>query len=358
MSFLFNEDHVLLRDSAKGWLGEWFDHGQKLASFEDTKGLAAREDWQSFAIDQGFAAISVDERFGGAGLGRLGAITILEETGSVLFRSPFATSACLSVELLNAFDSDLAHQTLSDIAQGVVVGFIDGRRACTVTKNTLSGSVARVADMEIAQSLLVSVRDSDAVALYVISADDERVMMAEEPRIDITRRYYTLTFNELELSGAKCIGRISEIVFDRQCWFGQALLSAEAIGGAQRCLDLTLAYADQREQFGRKIGSFQAYKHKCADLFIDLETARSACYMAAAAEDEEEAYGAALIAVAQTRETYYRVAAESIQLHGGIGFTWDYPLHYYFKRARADLNATMSVDDIYLELANHIGGVS
>jgi alkylation response protein AidB-like acyl-CoA dehydrogenase len=114
-------------------------------------------------------------------------------------------------------------------------------------------------------------------------------------------------------------------------------LAAEQVGGAQRCLDLSVAYAKQRVQFGRAIGGFQAIKHKCADMMVRVETARSAVYYAAcvAAEDRSELGVAASLAKAYCSEAYYFCAAESIQIFGGIGFTWEYDPHLYFKRARA-----------------------
>lgn len=359
MSFLFGEDHQLIRQSARGWLDDWFAQGQKLAQFETSRGAAQAEDWQQFAIEQGFAAVCVPEAMGGAGLGRLGAVAVSEETGRVLFNTPFATSACLCVEILSAVQTPQAHDLLSDIAQGHVVTLLDARnldaREAAPSKPILSGHLARVCDTEIAQTILVAARQGDQIFLYRADKNHPALSYQAENRIDISRNYSTVRLDGLALSELTLVGAVQAQSFEQSWWMGQAAVSAELIGGGQQCLDMTLSYAEQREQFGRKIGSFQAYKHKCADLFIALETARSACYMAAAETEPQAAYEAALISVAEARTAFYKISAEAIQLHGGIGFTWDYPLHYYFKRARAELHKGGSVEDIYRTLGDVMG---
>src|SRR5262249_4660795 len=124
---------------------------------------------------------------------------------------------------------------------------------------------------------------------------------------------------------------------ERTCDLAAVALAAEQVGGAQRCLDLSVAYARERVQFGRPIGSFQAIQHKCADVRLAGEAARSGCYWAAcgAAEGGEELPLAASLAKCTASEAFFRSAAESIQIHGGVGFTWEYDLHLYLKRARA-----------------------
>ena len=132
-------------------------------------------------------------------------------------------------------------------------------------------------------------------------------------------------------------------------------LAAECVGGAQACLDMTLEYAGQRVQFDRPIASFQAIKHRCADMFILIEAARSAIYAATVSPPEEKTQ-AALIAKAYASDAFFKVAGDAIQMHGGIGFTWDYPLHFFFKRARANRSMFGSSSRDYDRLADHIFG--
>jgi alkylation response protein AidB-like acyl-CoA dehydrogenase len=157
--------------------------------------------------------------------------------------------------------------------------------------------------------------------------------------MDQTRRQAALRFDDVRLDGDARLGEEDRgaAPLRRALDLAANALAAECVGGAQRCLDLSVAYAKERVQFGRPIGSFQAIKHKCADMMVRVETARSAVYYAAcvAAEERSELGVAASLAKAYCSEAYYFCAAESIQIFGGVGFTWEYDPHLYFKRARA-----------------------
>jgi alkylation response protein AidB-like acyl-CoA dehydrogenase len=157
--------------------------------------------------------------------------------------------------------------------------------------------------------------------------------------MDQTRRQAELRFAGVHVPVAARLGEegAGAAGLRRALDLGAIALAAESVGGAQRCLDLSVAYAKQREQFGRPIGSFQAIKHKCADMMVKVETARSAAYYAAcaAAEDAPDLPIAASLAKSYCSEAYYHCAAETIQIFGGVGFTWEYDPHLYFKRARA-----------------------
>lgn len=350
MAFPFSDDHLMLRESAQGWLSDWYDGGKKLEQNGQAAGRAAADDWQGFAVEQGFATVAIDEAYGGAGLGRLGAVVLLEETGRVLFNAPFAASAAATVELVSRLgDEALKASLLPRLAAGAVGIILDGRDTLSFAEGKISGACSRCLDTELADFYLIAIAQGEAVALFEIAANAPGLSAEAETRVDISKYYAGLRFDGV--AAAACLS-VAAQDFQRALIIARGCFAVEAVGAAQQCLDLVLDYGAQRVQFGRAIASYQAIKHRCADLFIEIETARSACYMAAAAEDEAEAYEAALIAEAYARTAFYNVAADAIQLHGGIGFTWDYPLHYFFKRARALLSQNGEIDAAYDALAD------
>lgn len=345
MAFPFTEEHLLVREAARGWLEDWFANGARLKVLGEEKGCARQSDWHDFAIAQGFAGLMVKEEHGGAGLGRLGAVSVLEEMGRCLFNGPFAASAVSAAYIIErlAPQSTLA----AEIAQGKVVIAVDAR-ILSVDKE-LSGSIGRVTDTELADTFLIICQDGDHIVGLVVPSDSPNIAVEFEERIDISRSYATVSFNSV--NHAERLFNCSRQDIEEVLAITQAMDAAQLVGAAHACLDLVLSYADQRVQFGRKISSYQAIKHRCADLYIQLETARSAVYMAAASE-APAAYETALIASAYARQAFYDIAADAIQLHGGIGFTWEYPLQYYFKRARASLTIPTTLDATFDALAD------
>jgi alkylation response protein AidB-like acyl-CoA dehydrogenase len=177
------------------------------------------------------------------------------------------------------------------------------------------------------------------VSLFAIPSDTPDVERRALPTMDPTRRLAEVTLRDVRVPASALMGEEGE------AWrsLAKALdgatvaLAAEQVGGAQTCLDLSVAYAKERIQFGRPIGSFQAIQHKCADMMVAVESARSASYYAAcvAADDAENLPVAASLAKVACSDAYFRCAADSIQIHGGVGFTWEYDVHLYFKRARS-----------------------
>jgi alkylation response protein AidB-like acyl-CoA dehydrogenase len=208
----------------------------------------------------------------------------------------------------------------------------------------LDGVKRYVIDGASAEWLVVSARapgsrGDDGVSLFAVSGDADGLARHALPTMDQTRRQAQLRFADVRVPASDRLGEegAGGAPLRRALDLGAIALAAESVGGAQRCLDLSVAYAKQREQFGRPIGSFQAIKHKCADMMVKVETARSAAYYAAcaAAETSIDLSVAASLAKAYCSEAYYHCAAETIQIFGGVGFTWEYDPHLYFKRARA-----------------------
>ncbi len=174
------------------------------------------------------------------------------------------------------------------------------------------------------------------MGLYVVDAATPEVTVTGLQTLDPTRPQAQI---ELAAVPARPLAGPAEsgALLDRVVATAAILLTAEQVGGAQRCLDMAVEYAKVRVQFGKPIGSFQAIKHKCADMLLDVESARSAAYYAAGVlddDDDHEVLIAAALAKAHCSAAYTRVAAENIQIHGGIGFTWEHPAHLYFKRAK------------------------
>jgi alkylation response protein AidB-like acyl-CoA dehydrogenase len=207
----------------------------------------------------------------------------------------------------------------------------------------LGGTKLFVNDGHIANCLLVAARTSgngeNGITLFAIEGKRAGITATPLKTMDQTRKLSELKFDGVKASAAEVVGRVGSgwqiLAGVIDC--GKVMLAAEMMGGAQKVLDMTVDYAKVRVQFGRPIGSFQAVQHKCANMMVDVESAKSAVYYAswAVSNDHPEASLAAALAKAAASDAYRRVSAEGIQLHGGIGFTWDHDLHLYFKRAKS-----------------------
>jgi alkylation response protein AidB-like acyl-CoA dehydrogenase len=208
----------------------------------------------------------------------------------------------------------------------------------------LSGTSSFVIDGHTADLVLVVARPASAPAecspsIFVVPAAAPGLERRALTTMDMTRKQAEVTLQQVQLPTSALLGDADSgaPTLARMLDCAKVALSAEQVGGAQRCLDLSLDYAKTRVQFGRPIGSFQAIKHKLADMFVQVESARSASYYAAwaAAHSEEELPAAAALAKAYCSEAYFSVAAECIQIHGGVGFTWEHDAHLFFKRAKS-----------------------
>jgi alkylation response protein AidB-like acyl-CoA dehydrogenase len=208
----------------------------------------------------------------------------------------------------------------------------------------LSGRKRYVLDGHCAQLLIAAARaegtaGEEGISLFTVPADAAGVERRALPTMDQTRRLAEIELRDVRVPASALMGSEGEAwpALSKTLDLAAVALSAEQVGGAQRCLDLSVDYAKERVQFGRPIGSFQAIKHKCADMMVRVEAARSASYYAGcvAAEDAEDLPQVASLAKAYCSDAYFHCAAESIQIHGGVGFTWEYDVHLYFKRAKS-----------------------
>jgi alkylation response protein AidB-like acyl-CoA dehydrogenase len=288
--------------------------------------------WRQMADQLGLHGIAVPEKYGGSGGGPVELGIVLEEMGRVLLPSPFFATVALAGQALTVSGDDAAgSRWLPGIADGsltatVAIAEESGRPddiATTATDETVSGTKMFVIDGHTADLLLVVAR----TGLFAVEGSAPGVTRTRLETLDPTRRLARIDFD-----GAPAV-RIGDSLPYKALDLAVVALAAEQVGGAQACLDMAVGYAKVRVQFGRPIGTFQAIKHKCADMLLAVEAARSAAYHAASAEDELPV--AAGVAGAYCSAAFTHVAKENIQIHGGIGYTWEHDAHLYLKRAKS-----------------------
>ena len=311
--------------------------------------------WNYAAGQLGLQAIAIPEEYGGAGFTFVEQAIVLEELGAALYPGPYLASAVLAATALLASSDDGAKRDLlPGIATGEVVATLaftedDGswepdaiKLAGSKTDSSpsgrwvLDGHKSFVLDGHTASLILPVARTDAGLSLFALQADADGLTRKQLPTLDQTRRLARLEFSSVP---ARLIGAPGDAaaILSRTLDVAAIAQATEQLGGAQRALDMAVSYAKIRHQFGRPIGSFQAIKHRCADLLLEVESLRSAVGYAAAAvaEDSAEVPVVAALVKALASDTYFHVAAENIQIHGGIGFTWEHDAHLYFKRAKA-----------------------
>lgn len=286
----------------------------------------------------GLSGLLVPEERGGSGATAVEAAVVLEELGRAAAPVPFLTSAVVATTILLETDSDL----VSDLAAGSTVAALTvplstgpGAQLATVRGDEVSlrGTVTSVAGAIEADELLVPVADGDAVALYVVPAAAATVTPVVS--LDMTRQ-----LADVRLDGARGVLLLgdAESTIRTALEVGAALLASEQLGVARWCLDATVAHLKERRQFGRVVGGFQALKHRLADLYASVESAAATARYAAAtvAAGDPDAAVATALAQAYCSDVAVHAAEEAVQLHGGLGITWEHPAHLYLKRAKAD----------------------
>jgi alkylation response protein AidB-like acyl-CoA dehydrogenase len=312
--------------------------------------------WAQAGQQLGLQGIAIPEEYGGAGFSFAEQAIILEELGAALYGGPYLASAVFAANALLASGDGAAKKAyLPGIASGDLIATLafteeDGswglgatRLSATAVPDSgdgdgwrLDGHKSFVLDGHSAGLILVVGRTGNGLSLFAVSADAPGLARRALPTLDQTRKLARLDFDAVPatLVGAAGAG---ESVLARTLDIAAIAQAAEQLGGAQRALDTTVEYLKVRHQFGRPIGSFQGLKHRCADLLLEVESLRSAVQYAAAAvaEDGPEVPTVAALLKAYASDAYFHVTAEMIQMHGGIGFTWEHDAHLYFKRAKA-----------------------
>jgi alkylation response protein AidB-like acyl-CoA dehydrogenase len=306
--------------------------------------------WKRLTEELGVQGLAVPERYGGSGFGYAELGVVLEEAGAALFGAPLLPTV-LALEALLASRDEGA---LTDLAPRLAAHGLIGAIALTERAGqwplramrtqafsnadgwTVSGEKVHVVDGQNADLIVVSARTSDGPAVFVVERNAHGLTVVPEPTLDQTRRQAHL---KLDRTPARLLGtpRAGVRIIQRVEHAAWVLLGAEQVSGAARALDLSVEYCATREQYGRKIGSFQAVKHLCADTFTRVEAARSAVYdgLRALTEDAPDLPLAAGAAKIFCSETFTAATAACVQLHGAIGFTWEHPAQLYFKRAKA-----------------------
>ena len=355
MDFGFSEEQEMLRASARGLLDKECPPAAVRRLMEDERGHDPAV-WKKMA-GLGWTGLTIPEEFGGAGLTYVDLALVMEEMGRALLPSPFIWTAMAAEAIRRAGSDAQKRAILPKIAAGETIATIawmeppGGWDAAGIKaaaqKNSdgfrLDGVKLFVNDAHLADLLIVAARSGgageDGVTLFALDARRAGIEIAPLKTMDQTRKLSEVRLNGVRAGADEVIGTVGggwktlRETIDR----GKVMIAAEMMGGAQKALEMSVEYAKVRVQFGRPIGSFQAVQHKCANMMVDVESAKSAVYYAAWAVSNEvaEAPLAAALAKAAASDAYRKVTADAIQVHGGIGFTWDHDLHLYFKRAKS-----------------------
>ena len=358
MRFAFNEDQEALRDSARSFLADQSSPAAVRKAMATEAGYDS-ELWRRIAAELGWTSITVPEEYGGLGLSFVELVGLMEEMGSVLLCAPFFSTICLATTALLVGGTEVqkqdylprivAGETTATLAHTEPNGRwnatgIETRAARNGGNFILNGTKTFVVDGHTANLLIVTARREgsqaqEGISVFAVPADTTGVARRPLPTMDQTRKLAEITLTDVRLPASALLGEecAGWPIVSRTLDLAAIALSAEQVGGAQRCLDMSVQYAKERVQFGRPIGSFQAIKHKCADMMLRVESARSASYYAgwAVSVDDPEVPVLASLAKAYCYDAYFSCAAESVQIHGGVGFTWEYDVHLYFKRAKS-----------------------
>lgn len=382
MNFAFSEEQEELKRFVRQFLEEKSPE-TTVRELMATENGYDKSVWDQMASQMGLQGLIIPEEYGGQGFSYIELVLVLEEMGRALLCAPFFATVALATNALLLGGSEEAKQVhLPDIASGSTIATLafteeNGRwdeagiqmeatqMSDSASDNAsdnaisniwqLSGVKSFVLDGHTADLILVAARTPQGIGLFSCPGDAEGLIRTPLSTMDQTRKQAKLEFNNtpVELIGdLDASSKSSDSppdnspannsssnpeTLDRVLDLAAVALAAEQVGGAQMCLDMSVEYAKTRIQFGRPIGSFQAIKHKCADMLMEVESAKSAAYYAGwcASELNEELPSVASLAKSYCSEAYFHASAENIQIHGGIGFTWEHPAHLYFKRAKS-----------------------
>jgi alkylation response protein AidB-like acyl-CoA dehydrogenase len=337
MQFGLNESQEFLRNSARK-----FFSGE--CAITDVRRLMATDTafdanlWAKLA-EQGYTGIIFPEEFGGVGLGIVELILLMEEAGRALLPGPFFSTVVMAGSLLESTaKKEQKRKYLEPICRGearATVAFFEAEGSwdladvhLTEVNGRLRGEKLFVPDAAVADWILVAARNG----VFLVDAKAPGTRVEPMHGMDLTRKLYSVQFDNTP--GEK-IGETNGLT--RPGAIATAALAAEMVGGMQRTLDLTVEYAKTRKQFGKPIGIFQAVQHQCADIYLETESARSAVYYAAWALEHHAPDAAAAVSIAKlyTSDASRTVGNRGIQVHGGMGFTWENDLHLYYRRAKA-----------------------
>lgn len=327
MHFAFTDEQKMIAETVQAFFRENATSTRTRLAMESTG--VDRDLWSAFCTELGLAGIGLPEEHGGAGLGMVEFAIVAEAAGAQVAAIPLLGLATAARAIAAGGSDAQKAEWLPGLVSGEVVAACEGVSELSEQGGRLTGTITPVPHGAVAD-VFVFVASGKA---WLVRADAAGVAVKGHVSMDQTRPFATVTLDGVEAEAlADPAAAIAAVHAG-----GWICLAAEALGGAQEALDRTVAYAMERVQFGRQIGSFQAYKHRLADVMIEIEQARSAVYWAACAVDEasDEAPLALHGAKSFAADTFFMAAGNMIQLHGGIGFTWEHDAHLFFKRARS-----------------------
>jgi alkylation response protein AidB-like acyl-CoA dehydrogenase len=357
MNFGFNEEQELLRSTARKFFDNECTSETVRKLMESPEGMTP-DLWKKLA-EQGWLGLIVPDEYGGMGLGIVDLVVLMEEMGRAVVPGPFFSTVLLGGLILLEAGTDAQKKAwLPKVAAGEAraalawmepsadlgAGGITLGATAKGGGHTLNGTKLFVQDAHTADVIVVAARTAtgktseEGISLFLVPKGSSGMTVTLLPTMDQTRKLCEVTFNDVAVGPEALMGQAGSgwaplaRVIDK----ATVGLCAEMCGGAQKVLDMTVEYAKIRQAFGRPIGSYQGVKHKAADMLVDVENSKSITYYAAWAMDEGVAEGplAVSMAKAYVSDAYRRVSGAGIQLHGGIGFTWEHDLHLYFKRAK------------------------
>jgi alkylation response protein AidB-like acyl-CoA dehydrogenase len=350
MLFAVTDEQDLLRQSVRDFLAATSPMTEVRRLMETGSGYDPAV-WAQLAGGLGLTGLTIPAEYGGTGAGFGELAIVCEEMGRALYCGPYFASAVVAASAIQtAATPERKQELLPAIAAGEVIATLavaedDGRfeqAAISLRARRdkddyqLHGHKSFVLDGALADVIVVAGRLDGELALFTVDGGAPGLDRTVLPTLDMTRKLARLEFSGVQARLLCPPGPAAEALA-RTLDLAVIALAAEQVGGSQRCLDMSVEYAKNRFQFGRPIGSFQAIKHKCADMLLDVESARSAAYFAAwaAADSSPELPAVASLAKAYCSEAFFRTAGQNIQIHGGIGFTWEHDAHLYFKRAKS-----------------------
>lgn len=354
MNFALTEDQVMIRDAAASFLADASGSAAVRKAMESEAGYDAAT-WQRIGTELGWCGVAIAEDHGGMGLGPVELVLIQEQAGRRLLCAPFFSTVCVGAVVLQELaNSEAQARLLPQIAEGklrtavpmygALEEWVDeaaGLRASRQDKQwKLDGQLHYLLDGAQADVLLVYATLAEGgMALFSVPRTAKGVAVKPLATWDQTRRFADVGFTGVtEAERIDDADRVDEGVL-RLASLARLYLAAEQLGAAQHCLDMTVEYTAGRKQFGRPVAGFQAVKHRCAEMMVRVEALRSAVYgaaaLAAGTVQTEALALECLMAKALASDTFFYCAQEAIQLHGGVGFTWEYDVQLYFKRAQA-----------------------
>ena len=358
MEFSFSEDQDELRRAARRFLEVASSEERVRAAMETEQGYDSAT-WQQLSEELAWTALTIPEEYGGLGMSYLDLHPLMEEMGRALLCSPFFSTICLGANALLLDGSDVQKDRyLPGIAEGETTATLayaekNNRMNAEGVETTYSrngaGYILRgcksyvlnghTADLLVVAARRENTKGAEGVSLFLVPGDAEGLQRAWLPTMDQTRRLASVELGDVVVPHDALLGEEGRgwQVCERTLDLARIALAAEQVGAAEMCLDMSVEYAKVRTQFGRAIGSFQAIKHKCADMLMMVESARSAAFYASAlaGQGDTDLEEPASSAKAFCSDAFFHCAAENIQIHGGIGFTWEHAAHMYFKRAKA-----------------------